>query len=79
MFYSDLGKLRFTCCMIQLGKHHRISILLISVAFQKVPGVLKFLSAKDIPGVNNVSPTSVPVEEVIYRLLIWKKQQSELM
>ncbi|XP_022343245.2 uncharacterized protein LOC111136587 [Crassostrea virginica] len=31
----------------------------------KVPGVLKFISAKDIPGVNNVSPTSVPVEEVL--------------
>lgn len=29
-----------------------------------MPGVLKFIAAKDIPGVNNVAPAPAPAEEV---------------
>lgn len=29
-----------------------------------MPGVLKFIAAKDIPGVNNVSPPPAPAEQV---------------
>uniref|UniRef100_K1Q8Q7 Xanthine dehydrogenase n=1 Tax=Magallana gigas TaxID=29159 RepID=K1Q8Q7_MAGGI len=31
----------------------------------KMPGVLKFIAAKDIPGVNNVAPAPAPAEEVL--------------
>lgn len=31
----------------------------------KMPGVLKFIAAKDIPGVNNVSPPPAPAEPVL--------------
>lgn len=29
-----------------------------------MPGVLKFIAAKDIPGVNNVAPAPAPAEQV---------------
>jgi hypothetical protein len=41
-----------------------------NLQFQKIPGVLKFLCAKDIPGCNNFTPLQLPTfeeyEEVKY-------------
>ncbi|XP_048729395.2 xanthine dehydrogenase-like isoform X2 [Ostrea edulis] len=34
-------------------------------AASTVPGFLKFIAAKDIPGVNNISPPPIPSEEVL--------------